>query len=191
MVNVLKLPFEFDPAKLKEDLSKINDDEWYLHFNKSDYEGDWSGIALRAPAKAMHPIQKLSPLPGIEDFVDTDVLNKCGYFKTILNNFLCPLKSVRLLKLNPGSIIREHTDSFLSFEDGAARIHIPIQTNPDIYFYLDGKRIIMNEGESWYLNFSLKHKIENRSNVDRIHLVIDCDVNEWLADVFNNSLVGT
>lgn len=188
MVNALKLPFGFDPVKLKEDLAKINDDEWFAHFNKSDYDGEWSGVALRAPAGAVHPIQKLSPLPGIKYFVDTDVLNECIYFKTILNNFLCPLKSVRLLKLKPGSIIKEHTDSFLSFEDGEARIHIPVQTNPDIYFYLDGERIIMNEGEAWYLNFSLKHKIENRSRVDRIHLVIDCDVNEWLTDVFSTSL---
>ena len=186
MVNVLKLPFEFDPTKLKEDLSKIDDEEWYLHFNKSDYEGEWSGVALRAPEGAIHPIQKLASVPGIKNFIDTETFDKCSYFKTVLNNFQCPFKSVRLLKLKPGAIIKEHTDSFLAFEEGEARIHIPIQTNPDIYFYLNGERIIMNEGETWYLNFSLKHKIENRSNTDRVHLVIDCDVDDWLTDVFNN-----
>jgi Aspartyl/Asparaginyl beta-hydroxylase len=191
MVNVLKLPFTFDPAKLKEDLLKINESEWYPHFNKSYYEGEWSGVALRAPAGAQHPIQKLSPLPGIKDFTDTGTLDKCDYFKLILNNFKCPLKSVRLLKLKPGSIIKEHSDAFLAFEEGEARIHIPVQTNFDIYFFLNGKRIIMNEGETWYLNFNLKHKIENRSSFDRIHLVLDCDVNEWLTEIFNNSLEHT
>jgi hypothetical protein len=185
MVNALKLPFKFEPQKLKEDLLKIRADEWYPHFNKSDYEGEWEGVALRAPDGATHPILQLAPHPGIKEFTWTDILARCSYFKEVLNNFKCPLKSIRLLKLKPGSIIKEHADSFLAFEEGEARIHIPIQTNTDIYFYLQSRRIIMNEGETWYLNFSLKHRIENRSKMDRIHLVIDCDVNEWLSAIFD------
>jgi mannose-6-phosphate isomerase-like protein (cupin superfamily) len=184
MVNVLKLPFKFDPQKLKDDLSKISNDKWYAHFNKSDYEGEWEGIALRAPVGAVHPILQLAPHPGIKEFTWTDILDSCSYLKEALNIFKCPLKSVRLLKLKPGSIIKEHSDSFLAFEEGEARMHIPIQTNNEIYFYLQGKRIIMTEGETWYLNFSLKHRIENRSKMDRVHLVIDCDVNEWLTNIF-------
>lgn len=191
MVNVLKLPFQFDPAKLKEDLLKINDDEWYLHFNTSYYEGEWSGVALRAPAEAVHPIQKLAPNPNIKEFTDTETLDRCDYFKMILNEFHCPFKSARLLKLKAGSVIKEHTDSFLAFEEGETRIHIPVLTNPQIFFYLNNERIIMNEGETWYLNFNLKHKIENKSDRDRVHLVFDCDVNEWLTDVFNQSLNQT
>lgn len=188
MVNSLKLPFKFDPVRLKEDLSKVRSDEWYLHFNKSDYTGKWEGVALRAPAGAVHPIQKLAPLPGIKEFTGTNVLERCNYFKDVLNIFKCPLKSVRLLRLKPSAMIKEHTDAYLAFEEGEARIHIPVQTNIDIYFYLQNERIIMNEGETWYLNFSLRHKIENHSDMDRIHLVIDCDVNEWLKDVFYKSL---
>ena len=184
MIDIIKLPFEFDPAKLKEDLSKIREDEWTPHFNTSTYEGDWSGVALKAPVGAVHPIQKLNPNPGIIDYADTDILERCEYFKSVLANFLCPLKSVRLLKLKPGSVIKEHTDFFLAFEEGEARIHIPVQTNPELYFYLKGERVIMNEGETWYLNFNLKHSIENHGNTDRVHLVMDCEVNNWLKELF-------
>jgi len=185
MIEVLKLPFTFDPVKLKNDLAKIPDGEWTAHFNKSTYEGEWSGTALRAPVGAVHPILKLNPSPGEKNYEDTSLLESCTYLKFVLTYFKCPLKSVRLLKLKPGSVIKEHVDYFLAFEEGEARIHIPVQTNPELYFYLNGSRVIMNEGETWYLNFNHKHSIENRGSTDRIHLVMDCDVNEWLIETFN------
>jgi len=30
------------------------------------------------------------------------------------------------------------------------------------------------------LNLSLKHSVNNSGNTDRVHLVIDCKVNDWL-----------
>jgi hypothetical protein len=41
----------------------------------------------------------------------------------------------------------------------------------------------MNEGELWYLNVNQPHHVTNRSTTDRIHLVIDCVVNDWLREV--------
>ena len=38
----------------------------------------------------------------------------------------------------------------------------------------------MAEGECWYLNFSLPHKVANNGDKDRIHLVVDCMLNHWL-----------
>ncbi len=191
MIEILRLPFNFDPVKLKDDLSRVPVSEWTAHFNKSTYEGDWSGTALRAPVGAVHPIQKLNPNPGEKNYRDTELLESCTYFKFVLKSFKCPLRSVRLLKLKPGSVIKEHVDYFLAFEEGEARIHIPVMTNPGLHFYLNGKRVIMNEGETWYLNFNLKHTIENKGNTDRIHLVIDCEVNEWLIGAFNSHFTST
>ena len=42
----------------------------------------------------------------------------------------------------------------------------------------------MKEGEAWYLNFNLKHSVVNRSAEDRVHLVIDCVLNDWLREFF-------
>lgn len=49
---------------------------------------------------------------------------------------------------------------------------------------LDGKRIEMAEGEAWYLNFNLYHSVRNKGTAARIHLVIDCKVNEWFRSLF-------
>ncbi len=48
--------------------------------------------------------------------------------------FQCDLQTVRLMRLTPGSIIKEHFDYDLAAEWGAARIHIPITTNPQVEF---------------------------------------------------------
>ena len=39
----------------------------------------------------------------------------------------------------------------------------------------------MQEGEAWYLNFNLPHRVKNGSSSDRLHLVMDCTVNDWLT----------
>jgi aspartyl/asparaginyl beta-hydroxylase (cupin superfamily) len=90
---------------------------------------------------------------------------------------------VRFLRLAAGSIIREHRDYDLGYDEGQVRLHIPIITNPAVDFFLDAQRIEMKEGECWYLDLSLPHWVENRGLTDRVHLVIDCEVNEWIREL--------
>ena len=178
----------FDPTLLQQDLKQIPDDLWTAHFNTRDYEGDWFGVALRGPAGAVHPIQALYSDPMANEWSNTPILNECEYFQQVLKAFACPLQSVRLLKLGAGAVIKEHRDHALGIEDGMARLHVPVQTNPDVEFVLNERRVIMNEGECWYLNFNLPHRVNNRGQTDRIHLVMDCVVNEWLNTLLQESM---
>src|SRR5262249_11699756 len=57
-------------------------------------------------------------------------------------------------------------------------------TDADVAFFVDGGRVPMEAGECWYLNVNLPHRVDNRSQTDRIHLVIDCVVDDWLAGYF-------
>jgi len=189
MIDRLKLPFAFDPQQLKADLQVIDDSSWLSHFVTDNYEGNWSAIALRIPIKSIgqHPIASLFSHWGDEGWVDSPLLKETPYFKTILDTFQCPLTSVRLMRLTPGSEIKEHCDPDLDFEDGFVRIHIPIQTNDDVEFYLNNQRVILPEGECWYLRLADPHRIHNKGSTDRIHLVIDAKVNPWLEDIFERS----
>lgn len=87
------------------------------------------------------------------------------------------------MRLQPGSIIREHRDHELGFKDGEVRIHVPIITNPDVAFFVNGDRLPMNPGEVWYIDFSLPHRVRNRGTTDRVHLVIDCIVDDWMREL--------
>ena len=158
MLISFKLPFSFDPEPMRRDLGQVAPSAWVPHFNTGYYEGDWSGIALRSVGGAE---SQLYPDPSAE-FADTPVLAECPNIKNALAAFDCPLESVRLLKLGPGSIIREHTDLNLSFEDGSMRVHIPLATNEKVDFYVNYEKLVMNPGEAWYINFNLPHKVVNK-----------------------------
>lgn len=184
MISSLKLPLTFDGEAMKNDLRKFALEDWIPHFNASYYEGDWSGIALRAPQDAA---LQLYPDPTAERFENTEMLDRCDYFPQVIGAFKCELEAVRLLRLGAGAKIREHRDYKLGFEDGFVRIHVPVQTNPQVEFYLDGELLPMREGEAWYLNFNLPHSVTNGGASERIHLVADCVLNDWLRGVFSGS----
>jgi GNAT superfamily N-acetyltransferase len=179
--DAVKLPFQFDAARLQADLALIMSEEFLLHFNTAYYEGDWSAVPLRSIGGLANHIY---PDPAAKDsFADTPLLARCPYIREVLATLRCPLRAVRFLRLKKGSIIKEHRDHELGFEDGEVRVHIPVITNAEVEFMLNQVRVVMNEGECWYLNVNQPHRVANRGATDRIHLVIDCVVNEWLSDL--------
>jgi hypothetical protein len=121
-------------------------------------------------------------------FRDTPLFVRSPYFREVLAVFQCPLKAVRLLSLAPGSFIREHSDNALDFEDGEIRIHVPIETNPGVEFCVSGERLLFEEGGCYYVNVNLPHRVANRGKSDRIHLVIDAQVNDWVRDLFRRCM---
>ena len=65
---------------------------------------------------------------------------------------------------------------------------MPIETSPEVEFWLNGRRLEMQPGELWYVNVNLRHLVANRTKHSRTHLVIDCEVNEWIRTVFEHTL---
>lgn len=181
-MRCLRLPFNFDPDRLRQDLARVEPEEWIPHINRHDYEGHWSGAALRSIGGSSTNI--VPDTPDLANFRAAPLLDRCPYFREVLSVFRCPLRAVRLLRLHAGSSIAEHIDNALDFDSGEVRLHIPILTNDDVRFFLDGARLVMAPGECWYTNVNLPHSVENRSGTDRIHLVLDCVVDDWLRGVF-------
>jgi hypothetical protein len=176
----LRLPLQFDPVRLRNDLTRLGDVGWIDHFVKQNYDGDWGAIPLRAQAGATHPVMMIYSNPVGEKFEDTPFLARTPYIREVLQNFACPLRCVRLMRLMPGSNIKEHHDHNLAAEFGVARLHIPITTNPEVEFRLNDTRVLMQAGSVWYLRLSDPHSVANRGADDRVHLVIDAVVDDWL-----------
>lgn len=177
-ISFCRLPLRFAADELARDLGKIATDAWITHFNVGYHDGGWSGVALRAVggnAEQLYPGHM-----GAASHADTPLLADCSGIRAALARLSCPVQSVRLLRLSPGGVISEHRDEGLRFELGLARLHVPIATDRDVEFYLGGDLVTMTPGECWYLNFDLPHRVQNLGNTDRVHLVIDCVVNDWL-----------
>ena len=177
MQDAIQLDLRFDPERLQNDLQCAADLGWTDHFVKRNYEGSWSVIALRAPATASHPVQMIYSDPTCTEFADTPILQQCPYFREVLAQFPSELHAVRLMRLASGSHIKEHTDVGLDWDAGMIRVHVPVATNPGVEFYLNRRRIIMQEGECWYLRLSDPHSVSNNGTSDRVHLVIDAVAN--------------
>lgn len=175
--TALRLPFQFDPARLLDDLARINTVEWQAHFNNSIYQGDWSGVALRAIPGGHMPLYSD---PSADTWTDTALLEQCPAFREVMESFACPLLSVRLLRLGPGAVIKEHRDPMLGMDYGEVRIHVVVATNPNVECRLQGHPYHWAAGECWYADFSCTHSFANRGDTERVHMVLDCKVNDWL-----------
>lgn len=181
--RALLLPFIFDEQRLLDDLAICLQYTWPKHFNQKDFEGDWSSIALRS---ASGEILDINAHPDSQ-YMDTVLLEQCAYFKELISTFECPLEAVRLLRLAPGSVIKEHCDIGTSYADGVLRIHVPVTTNPQVTFIVGGESLRMQPGECWYADFTLPHSVRNDGTSSRVHLVIDVLRNEWTDKLFESA----
>ena len=175
-----KLPVSFSIDKLQKELAICETDLWTPHFNTNRYEGKWTSVSLRSQSGLTNDITSFAN----KAYKNTNLLDRCPYFKEIIDWFQCEKEAIRLLRLGPKSEIKEHVDNDTSYEDGFFRIHIPIITNAEVFFYVDKKRVPMKMGECWYANFQLLHRVENKSNEPRIHLTLDCIRNDWSDKLF-------
>lgn len=98
---------------------------------------------------------------------------------------------VMLARMAPGGVIHPHRD-----ENPAAKwphkIHVPLQTNEDVTFYVDGVGYQLGEGEAVEVNNMGAHAVENRGSTDRIHLIfeyydVDQPEPDWLTPLLSET----
>lgn len=182
MIRYAQLHMAVDIAAVQSEVMALSE-TWSPHFNTKHYEGEWTVLPLRAPGG--HSDRIIPDNFQDEAYHDTPQMNACPAIKSILSSFQCPVLSARLLKLKSGAYIKPHRDHELAFEKGEARLHFPIFTNEGVEFYIEDELLRMREGQCWYINANLLHSVANKGETDRIHLVVDCKVNDWLAELFD------
>jgi quercetin dioxygenase-like cupin family protein len=182
---ILKIPVAI--KSIQKEIETLQSGYWMPHLNKHDYEGGWDVLSFRSPGGVLNT---LSESLNKEAYADTPLLERCPSVRSLLDSIQCEKLSARLLNLQAGAVIKEHTDKELYFEKGEARLHFPIITNPFVEFYLDNERLPMQEGDCWYINANLPHRLANKGSSNRIHLVVDCKVNHWLIEVFNKGCMA-
>ncbi len=178
--SAFRLPLYFDATRMQTDLERVQQSAWVAHFNLRMYEGDWSVVPLRAVPGS--PIPTFS-LPNETRQEDTPLLRDCDYFQQVLKSFQCPLVSARLLRLGAGAVIKEHCDPMMNLDHSEVRIHVVVATNPHVECCIDGVTRHWAAGECWYADFSKPHSFFNRGTTERVHIALDCVLNDWLRDV--------
>ncbi len=167
-----KLPLQFNPTGLQADYARIADSEYQDVYNPYLEPDTLFRVDLIEPEFV--PAMDRTP-----EFYPNARLSSCPAFLEVFEAIESPMELMRVHKLAPGASIRPHRDVGSSFEEGVFRIHVPIDTHPDVETIHNGEPVELSAGECWYLNFDLQHEIHNRSDQWRAHLVMDCRRNAW------------
>lgn len=179
------LPFKIDLDGLKKELDQLKDDSWLEHYDVTLSRG-WKSIPLVSRnGEASGPeSQRAAPYAEMKR---TELSGQLPAFSALLDSFKCPHGRIRITRLDPGAGIDKHRDvahevANLAFRK--VRLHIPIETNPGVFFWVNGEKIRMEPGRLYYVNFSKLHYVMNEGETPRYHLVMDLGVNAWLWSMF-------
>jgi hypothetical protein len=98
---------------------------------------------------------------------------------------------VMLARMAPGGEIKPHCDANPAAK-WPHKIHVPLQTNDQVTFYIDGIGYHLPEGEAVEVNNMGVHAVQNAGDADRIHLIFeyyDADQPDpdWLKWVLANT----
>jgi quercetin dioxygenase-like cupin family protein len=176
-----RLPVPINSHKLLANLDICLNRSWKEHYNREDFSGNWQVISLRSQTGNAEDVLAHN---SDTSFKDTPLLKECNYFGSLLDEMLFEKESVRLLRLAPGSSIKEHRDRGLAYRFDCFRLHIPIVTDARVEFKVGEHLIEMQQGECWYADFDLPHSVHNLSDKHRVHLVIDGKRNAWTDALF-------
>ena len=156
---------------------------------------DWTAISFHGYGKDPLDILKPGVLKSsvkVDTKLQYTTLNDEPVMKPIneiLEKLPCTYERVRFMKLVAGKVIGKHSDKIdKDIESGnIVRIHVPIRTNEDVIFTLyenardkAGNEHNLKTGHFYYTDVSKPHAVRNNSNIDRIHLVVDCHANSAL-----------
>jgi quercetin dioxygenase-like cupin family protein len=75
-------------------------------------------------------------------------------------------------RLRAGENIKAHNDIHESFHC-AHRIHVPITTNPRVWFTIDGRPYQFKVGQAYEINNQKQHSVINKGAEDRITFIFD------------------
>lgn len=159
---------------------------------KYNKKGNWTAISLKGYGADPKQIGK----GGVLGTETSDTLQETALYHelnigAILENIPAETDRVRLMRLEAGTKIAKHTDKVdKDIKTGKIkRLHIPVITDDRIIFrsWLDNgiAEFHMAKGECWWLDVAKAHAVENNSDIDRVHLVVDVINNETIDETLN------
>ena len=182
---------------------------WADHYSSYNKRKSWHAVSLRSFGGDISFIEKPAEMSKKwkqehsdmldAECIDTLLMEKLPSARSILDRIQAPKERVRLMRLTgDGGELTRHadiTDRNAGLEDGQiARLHYPLVTNPQVQFTswnLNNapNTTHMEAGKWWYLDVRKPHAAVNAANSERIHLVVDAVVNDWVRSFIANESV--
>ena len=139
---------------------------WNPIHASGEYATDqWKQVILISGGKPTSELSNFPDLQKIQDWCKTDIDKMVFY------------------ALAPGAKLHPHRDLSGTYEFGKLYFHLPIITDPKCKFYVSKKPVVMKAGSIWALNTSYLHAVDNQSDINRVHLVVQVHVNDWVRSL--------
>lgn len=164
---------EFDISAIKEQVLNLTLEDWNLDVSRQSNSNpthkmtksyfinslplSWDGNGYPLERKTSND-RLYDEVKKISDFLENNFNGRVG--RTLFVNLLA------------GGFIRPHIDNGYYLKS-CHRFHIPIVTNDRVIFTLGRYEINMKPGICYEINNSDIHSVNNPSNLDRIHLIMD------------------
>jgi hypothetical protein len=158
----VRLPFVYDVERLSQEVLAFDESDWVPHVQ---------GFAGNAAIPLISLHGELND--GFNGPMKmTGQLERSPYIQQVLASFDEVFGRSRLMGLGAGCTVPEHRDINYHWYN-RVRIHIPVLTTPDVLFYCGDTHVHMAAGEAWIFDSWKPHRVENKSDKNRVHLVVD------------------
>jgi hypothetical protein len=166
------------------------EDTFLRHYPQGPF-GMVDSIMLRFPEKVVFEdtdqaeqerklaLYKTNQLPGFDqhESIDYPAYAKLPEARDIVMNVFAAVRGERLgrvmiNRISPGGTIYPHEDTPEHCRY-YSRFHVVLQSAPGVDFRAGTETAYWEAGAVFWFNNALEHEITNRSDVDRIHLVMD------------------
>ena len=174
IVNFCEVNQEFSPV-----VTKFNKDNQWTAISLRGYDGDTAQIGKGGVLGT-----------DVDDGLQNTILYDALEMDRILDKIPAEKERVRLMKLEAGTIIAKHTDKVdKDIKTGKiVRLHVPVITHEEVLMtsWLPGgiAEFHMKKGSCWWLDVSQPQKVVNKSDIDRVHLVIDIYNNDDIKEKY-------
>ncbi|MBW6526461.1 aspartyl/asparaginyl beta-hydroxylase domain-containing protein [Sphingomonas sp. RHCKR7] len=160
----VRLPILFDATRLANEVAALPQSAWVPHPD-------------RVPGNAA--VRLISADGGENDVLGgtmrpTRWLAAMPYARQVLASCGVVWGRARLMRLAAGARVPEHADVG-HYWCARVRVHLPVVTDPAVLVHCGGEALHMAAGAAWVLDTWRRHRVENASAVDRIHLVADTE----------------
>jgi len=148
---------------------------------------DWQEEYSEYQSGGWHTISLMNKSGDARDVLITDtigepteVLKKLPATLEFLNLLGLSYMWVRLANMKPGACLWEHVDYAELTDRPRLRLHVPLTEERNAFLIIRGYKVHMNFGYLWKLDPRTNHAAVNFGVRDRIHMIIDCYVDEKL-----------
>lgn len=159
----MQLPLRFDAARLSREIDSVPAEAWLPH--PQGFAGNDALVLVSVGGN-------LTSNEMAGEMKPTAALAQCPYLQQVMAAFETVIGRSRLMRIAGASEASPHYDLNYYWHQ-RMRIHVPIQTHPDVRFHCGERSVHMEPGDCWVFDTWKIHRVNNPSDHPRVHLVCD------------------